>query len=132
LQRLVIVGFALAVTACGDHDSGPAAASQRAAAIEKVAVDASKLTPGANVTLKGDAQGCKDRAKAEELIAAGKLADPSKAIKIWSEGMQTQTCRGFTSGLAVAVEKVDGKLACILPGDDPANKQCFWVSAEAV
>lgn len=132
MKRLAIAAFALALTACGDRDSGLGAAQKHAEAIEKVAVDASKLTPGANVTLKAETKGCKDRAKAEELVAASKLDDPSKMIKIWAEGMQDRTCRGFTGGLAVSVEKVDGRWACILPGDEPENKQCFWVPSEAV
>jgi hypothetical protein len=70
--------------------------------------------------------------RAEELAAAGKLDDPSKMIELWSRGMQDGSCRGFTGGLAVAVDHVEGSWACILPGDDPGNKQCFWVPSDAI
>jgi hypothetical protein len=132
LQRLLIAAFALALAACGDRTASPEAASRRADAIAKVGIDASKATPGAKVILKTSAKGCKDKAKAQDLIAAGKLDDPSKMIDLWSAGMKDGSCRGFTDGLAVAIDHKEGDLACILPGDDPQNKQCFWVSSGAL
>jgi hypothetical protein len=132
LQGLLVGALALALTACGDRSPDAGTAAQHAKAIEKAGVEASKLAPGANVTLKADAKGCKDRAKAEELVAAAKLDDPSKMIELWSAGMQDRTCRGFTGGLAVAVERVEGGWACVLPGDEPNNKPCFWIPADAI
>ncbi|MGD9914688.1 MAG: hypothetical protein AB7S80_11465 [Rhizobiaceae bacterium] len=42
--------------------------------------------------------------------------------------MQDQSCRAFTDGLGVSIEKEneDG-LDCILAIDDPDNRQCIWV-----
>lgn len=75
------------------------------------------------------ARGCKDRVKARALIAAAKdETKQAEYIQLWSEGMQDQSCRAFTTGLGASIEKEneDG-LDCILSIDDPQNTQCFWI-----
>ncbi len=131
MQRLLITIAALALAGCNDTGANQEAA-QRAADITKAQVAASGGLPGANVALKDDAQGCKDKAKAVELIAAAKSGDTSKFIKLWAAGMKDQTCRGFAPGLPVKIDHTEGNLTCILPGDDPENKQCLWIESTAL
>ena len=132
MRHVLIVAAALAMAGCGDKGADSQAAAQHASDITKAEVAASGGMPGANAAMKADAQGCKDKAKATELIAAAKSGDTSKTIKLWADGMQDQSCRGFAPGLPIKVDRREGDLTCILPGDDPANKQCFWVDSAAV
>ena len=87
------------------------------------------LAGGSKITIgPAGATGCKDKTKAMALVEAGKKEDQAEFIKLWADGMQDYSCRGFTTGLGVAVEKTneDG-WDCILPIDDPDNKACFWI-----
>ena len=127
-----MIGAAFALAGCSGKES-TSQAQQQASDIVKSQVAASGGLPGANVNIRGgDAKGCKDKAKALELIAASKSADTSKFIQLWADGMKDQTCRGFADGLPVKVDHAEGNLACILPGDDPKNKQCFWIEASSI
>lgn len=130
MKRLLIVA-ALLLAGCGDKTT-PQAAAEHASEITKAQVAASGGLPGANNVVKGDAKGCKDKTKALALIAASKSGDTSKYIQLWSDGMKDQTCRGFAPGLPVKVDHKEGDLTCVLPGDDPQNKQCFWVESKAL
>jgi uncharacterized lipoprotein YajG len=124
---------ALALAGCSGKGATSQAAQQQASDITNAQVAASGGLPGANVSIKGyDAKGCKEKAKAVELIAASKLDDKAKFIKLLTDGMKDETCRGFASGLPVKVDHTEGNLACILPGDDPQNKQCFWIEATSL
>jgi hypothetical protein len=132
LQRVLIIAGALALAGCGDKGGDSQAAAQHGSDITKAEVAASGGMPSANGAIKADAQGCKDKAKATELIAASKSGDTSKFITLWADGMKDQTCRGFSPGLPVKLDHQEGDLTCILPGDDPANKQCFWIDSKAL
>jgi hypothetical protein len=132
LRRFLIISAALALASCGDKGATSQAAAQHASDITKAQVAASGGMPGANVSLKDDAKGCKDKPKAVEMITASRAGDTSKVMKIWADGMKDQTCRGFAPGLPVKVDHKEGDLACILPGDDPENKQCFWIESKAL
>ena len=119
---------ALALAGCGGKDATSQAAQKQASDITEAQVAASGGLPGATVNIKGyDAKGCKDKTKALELIAAAKSDPMGKFIKLLGDGMKDETCRGFGEGLPVKVVQKEGDLTCILPGDDPKNKQCFWI-----
>ena len=75
--------------------------------------------------LKGDGPGCKDKALGIEL-ASLKDTD-THYISIWAQGMQDQSCRGFSAGLEVTVEERDETVACVRSAEDDA---CFWVRAD--
>lgn len=82
----------------------------------------------ANTIGEAGATGCKDKAKAMELVEAGKKDDQMEYIRLWAEGMQDQSCRGFVTGLGVSLERADEDgWDCILPIDDPDNRACFWI-----
>ena len=133
MRLLLIVTAAVALAGCGrGGGAGPQAAAQRASEITQAQVAASGGLPGANVAIKDDASGCKDKSKALELIAASKLDDKSQYIKLWAAGMKDESCRGFAPGLPVKVDHKEGELSCILPGDDPQNKQCFWIESKTL
>ena len=132
MRHLLILVSALALAGCGDKGANPQAAAQRASDITNAQVAAAGGAPGAKGGLKDDASGCKDKAKALELIAASKLEDKTQFIMLWAAGMKDQRCRGFAPGLPIKVDHKEGDLACILPGDDPQNKACFWIEAKAV
>ncbi len=75
------------------------------------------------------ARGCRDKERAKALIAAGK--DESKQdlyLKLYAEGMVDQSCRGFTNGLGVHIEREneDG-FDCILSIDSPESNECVWI-----
>lgn len=124
---------ALALAGCSDKGATSQAAQQQASGIMKAQVAASGGLPGANVSIKGyDAKGCKDKAKSREIIAAAKSDPAGKFIKLLGEGMKNQTCRGFGDGLPVKVVQKEGDLTCILPADDPQNKQCFWIESASL
>jgi predicted small lipoprotein YifL len=132
VRYLAAIALVLSLAGCGDKDESKNSASQRASEITKAQVAASGGAPGAGQALKDDAQGCKDKAKALELIGALKKGETQKAIKLWADGMKDQTCRGFAPGLPVKIDHTEGDLACILPGDDPENKRCFFIDAKAL
>jgi hypothetical protein len=114
----------------GPEEATRQAAMQRALDIVKAQVAASGGLPGANVAIRIDGFGCKDKAKALELIASSKGDDQSRTIKLWADGMKDQTCRGFAPGLPVKVDHEEGDLSCILPADDPQNTRCLWIESQ--
>lgn len=133
MRRLLILCVVLALTACGDRSGAPQAASQRASDITKAQVGSAKLPPGFTATVHGyDAKGCKDKAKAQAVIAASKAGDTTKVIQLIADGMKDQSCRGFGDGLPIAIDQKEGSLSCIRPADDPDNKQCFWVDTSTL
>lgn len=131
MRRTSMMVAALALAGCG-KGTGSQTAQQHASDITNAQVAASGGVPGTDVRIKGyDAKGCKDKAQALELIAAAKSDPTGKFIKLMAEGMKNEACRGFADGLPVKIAQTDGDLSCILPGDDPQNKQCFWVESSS-
>lgn len=133
LRCTLIMASALALAGCGSKGASSDAAQQQASSITNAQVAAAGGLPGANVKIKGyDAVGCKDKAKSLELIAAQKSDPTTKFVKLMAEGMKDETCRGFGDSLPVKVDHAEGNLTCILPADDPKNKQCFWIANQSL
>lgn len=73
-------------------------------------------------TLAEDGPGCKDKAIAAKFLTLTDT-DP-EYITIWAQGMQDQSCRGYSAGLEVTVEERGDGMACVKAADDAV---CFWV-----
>jgi hypothetical protein len=126
-MRILLATTAFAfVSACGGPSAPDVPPEAKDAA---AALDAHAAVAGGALKLKGGGAGCKDKTEAKALVAAEAKEDPSEAIKLWAEGMQDQSCRGFAEGLGATVKETDAEgWACIVPADDAANPDCFWIA----
>ncbi|MGE0502725.1 MAG: hypothetical protein AB7I79_18535 [Rhizobiaceae bacterium] len=73
--------------------------------------------------MAGDGPACTEKAKAAKLATLTDL-DP-EYITIWATGMQDGSCRGYSAGQEVTVEKREDGLACVRAEDD---QTCFWIT----
>jgi len=142
MKRYAAAALLLVIAGCSDsadNAATPAEPAKPAEVASEPAAPAGEKTPAeilaggmANTIGPEGAKGCKDKAKAMALVEAGKKDDPTEMIDLWAAGMQDQSCRGYTAGLGVSVEKTEDGWSCILAIDDPDNKTCLWVEASAI